>query len=82
MRHIYDTRGKDGAAQAREQAGVDPVAQTIELCRALFGSGKFETVFGDPTTFPMFKIAMQMMDVCFWLFFFLVRTAPVHFVFY
>lgn len=63
LRHIYDTSGKEGTSKAREQAGIDPVATTMELCRALFGFGKFQTLFGDPTTFPMFVMAMKMMEV-------------------
>jgi hypothetical protein len=38
------------------------VEQTIMLCKALFGSGKFDTVFGDPTTFPLFVMAIKMME--------------------
>lgn len=63
---MYDTSGKEGAFQARGNAEIDPVEQTIILCKALFGSGKFDTVFGDPTTFPMFVMAIKMMEVCRW----------------
>eukprot|EP00123_Amoebidium_parasiticum_P007696 comp18295_c1_seq1/m.19332 comp18295_c1_seq1/g.19332 ORF comp18295_c1_seq1/g.19332 comp18295_c1_seq1/m.19332 type:complete len:426 (-) comp18295_c1_seq1:176-1453(-) len=61
MRVIYDEKGKEATAEAQSHAGVDPVEQTTELCRALFGFGKFETIFGDPTTFPLFVVAVRMM---------------------
>jgi DnaJ-class molecular chaperone len=62
LRHVYDTSGKEGASQARGYSDVDPVEQTVMLCKALFGSGKFDTVFGDPTTFPLFVMAIKMME--------------------
>eukprot|EP00124_Ichthyophonus_hoferi_P005325 Ihof_evm1s744 gene=Ihof_evmTU1s744 len=61
LRCVYDEKGKDATAEAQSRAGIDPLEQTKEVCRALFGFGKFDTIFGDPTTFPLFVIAMKMM---------------------
>eukprot|EP01134_Creolimax_fragrantissima_P004383 CFRG4383T1 len=62
LRRIYNESGEEGAEQANNAAHIDPIEQTTELCRSLFGFGKFDTVFGDPTTFSMFILAIKMIS--------------------
>ncbi|KNC76599.1 hypothetical protein SARC_10910 [Sphaeroforma arctica JP610] len=62
LRQIYDEKGKEKADQANNAAQVDPIEQTTELCRSLFGFGKFDTVFGDPTTLSLFLMALKLIS--------------------
>ncbi|XP_063934257.1 uncharacterized protein LOC135146035 [Zophobas morio] len=62
LKLIYDQSGLKDVKVAQQQAGFDVVEQTKETVRALFGFGKFETLFGDVTTLPLFVNAIHFLS--------------------
>lgn len=57
LRAIYDESGLTKANNARNSADINPAETMNMMAKALFGFGKFDTVFGDVTTLPMYVIA-------------------------